>query len=198
MEETSSDPEAAGGGPAEGESNGSGLTRRRVAAGVATWATVSLAGCNYLTGPGDDNVGDGDDGEGTPSDTTVTTETTTTEDPGDGGGGSSTTTSCNSMNRFTPGMEIGFVVGVYDSATGSFLGEDVIESVEVVFPEADFDPIELAWTGAHEQFATVGWGGSLPTDVSTDSGTYDYEVRVEPKASIDLDPSVVVDQFTIG
>jgi hypothetical protein len=195
MEETSRVPEAAGEESADGESKGGGVTRRRVAAGVATWATVSLAGCNYITDPGVDD-GNGDDG--TPSDTTVTTETTSTDDPGSGDGDSSTTTSCNSISRFTPGMEIGFVVGVYDSSTGTFLGEDMIESVEVAFPDADFDPIELAWNGAHEQFATTGWGGLLPTDAEADAGTYNYEVHVEPKESIDLDASAVVDQFTIG
>ena len=145
MEETSRVPEAAGEDSAEGDSKRGGLTRRRVAAGVATWATVSLAGCNYITDPGVDD-GNGDDGDGTPSDTTVTTQTTSTDDPGDGGGGSSTTTSCNSISRFTPGMEIGFVVGVYDSATGSYLGEDMIESVEVVFPDLPLMPVRSTRT----------------------------------------------------
>lgn len=89
--------------------------RRMVAAGAATWASISLAGCS---GPGDDG-GDGDGGDdgdgGTPTETvTVTSTTTTTEtvtepsetsDGGDGGDGSGGTATLSPTASPTPTEE---------------------------------------------------------------------------------------------
>ncbi|MFT4892207.1 MAG: hypothetical protein ACI9YT_003148, partial [Halobacteriales archaeon] len=106
--------------PQTGSGDTAATTRRRlVASGVATWATVSLAGCNYITDPyspeeDDDNT------------TTVTTQTSTTDTPGTADGSPSgtestptetttspptTTTACANIGRFAPGMEVGIHVG---------------------------------------------------------------------------------------
>lgn len=184
-----------------GRESEEGLSRRRVlATGAATWATVSLAGCTYITDPGTE----------TP---TVTTETSTTDEEGstpvngetptDGNeteGGESTTTSgptttaCSSSNIFQPGMEIGLHVTVFDSETGDVLSDDAIESVLVSFPDADIEPMELNWEGAHEEYSLDTWGSKLVTDANIDPDTYNYEVTV---LHDDETTTTITDQFKI-
>lgn len=177
-----------------------GLTRRRlVASGAAAWATVGLAGCNYITDPGVE----------TP---TVSTETTTTDNPSgvnetnetdetdDGSEPTETpteesTTSCASIGRFSRGMEVGLHVGIYDPETGEPLGADAIEAVTIEFPEADYDPIELNWEGPHEAYDRDTWGSKIETDADTDPGTYEYEVNVESER--DDVTARISDRFTI-
>jgi len=168
--------------PAEEETTN--LTRRRVVAGgAATWATVGLAGCNYITDPGPEDDGGNGNGNGngnvgTPGgNTTVTNETTTATPPTttEGGGGSG----CASIRRFAAGMDVAMNVDVFDQETGQHLGADSLESVTVEFPNADFEPIELDWSGPHEEFRPEEWGGKLSTDQDVESGTYTYEIVVE-------------------
>jgi hypothetical protein len=189
------------------------MTRRRlVATGAATWATVSLAGCNYITDP---YSPDEDDDETTT--TTVTTQTSTTDSPGGTtddtppGTGSAptptpeetttkpptTTTACASIGRFAPGMEVGIHVGVYNSVTGSFLSDDEIDGVTVEFPDADFGPLDLSWKGSHENFSENGWGGKVVTTPETESGTYRYHVQIEAGEDSDVAGETISDQFTI-
>lgn len=196
------------------------LTRRRlVAAGAATWATVSVAGCQYITDPGTDTPTETD----TP---TVTTETTTTDEPvapttsGDNETGSAgetpadgetptptetdsptptpteqpTTTACASIGRFAPGMEVGLHVSIFDPATGEPLDDDAVDSVIVEFPDADYGPLELNWEGDHEAYDDETWGSKIRTDGDTDPGTYEYEVTVEADED---DETTVTDRFTI-
>ena len=184
--------------PADGTDK-QGLTRRRlVASGAATWATVSLAGCNYITDPGVE----------TP---TVTTETTTTDDPSPANGTNESTedgdpeptetpteestTSCASIGRFARGMEVGLHVGIYDPETGDPLGADAIDAVTIEFPEADYGPVELNWEGAHEAYDRDTWGSKIVTDADTDPGTYEYEVNVESDRE-DV-AATISDRFTV-
>lgn len=195
-------------GRSAGEQDDSGLTRRKwVTAGAATWASASLAGCNYLTGPGDDGgtptpeeTTTGEmtttQGTGDGTNTTVTTQTTTTDSNG-GNGGATTTEDCGSVSTFSPGMEIGIIVGVFESTTGSFLGSQAIESVEVDFPTGAFDTLELEWEGPHESFSTDGWGQTLQIAEDATPGTYQYEVTIVPKDGVGIDASTVIDQFSI-
>jgi len=179
------------------------VTRRRlVASGAAAWATVSLAGCQYITDPGVDTATE------TP---TVTTETTTTDSPTPTPDPNATptptpdpdatptptgtptptptpsptptppatTTACSSIDEFVPGMEVGLHVGVYDSETGEPLGADDLDAVTVAFPGADYDERDLNWRGAHERYDEATWGTKVVTDPEAESGVYDYEVAVE-------------------
>jgi len=200
------------------------ITRRRlVASGAATWASVSLAGCNYITDPGPpDEGGDGGDGGDDPT-PTVTTTTTTTDSPpatptddgtpggtDDGGDDTPTETpsptptatptatpteSCDSIGRFFPGMEVGLHVSIYDPETGEALGGDAIDSVTVEFPGADFGPLELNWEGPHEAFSRDSWGSKVVTDDDAEPGTYEYHVSVNG-GEADVE-GTISDQFTI-
>ncbi|MEF8757209.1 MAG: hypothetical protein V5A33_03120 [Halobacteriales archaeon] len=203
-------PDGESDGPHPDSGDTAAVTRRRlVASGAATWATVSLAGCNYITDP----YSPEEDSEPT---TTVTTQTSTTDSPGTPGGTTdgapsgtestptetttappTTTTACANIDRFAPGMDVGIHVGVYDSQTGSFLGEEAIDSVTIEFPEADFGPIDLSWKGPHEKFSTNGWGGKITTSSDTDPGTYRYYVSVEANEASEVADETVTDQFRI-
>ena len=193
--------EATGGG---GESDErSALTRRRlVATGAATWASVSLAGCNYITDPGVETPAVSTETT-TTGNTSTTNETSNTTDS-DGGtdddstGGSNeeeTGTSCASIGRFSRGMEVGLHVAIYDPETGEPLGADAVDSVTIEFPDADYDPLELNWEGPHEAFDRDTWGSKIETDVDTEPGTYEYEVNVE--SDEDTVAATVSDRFTI-
>lgn len=186
----------------------SSITRRRlVATGAATWASVSLAGCDRVDDPGVDTpetetttvpTGDGQD---TPTDdgtgnTTVSTQTTTTDAPETQTEAPPTTTSCASIGRFASGMEVGLHVDVYDSATGEYLGDERVDAVTVEFPDADYGPVELSWTGPHERYSADGWGGKIDTSEDAQPGTYRYEITIEG-ADVADDSETVTDQFTI-
>jgi len=197
--------------PSDQQNNGADgdrITRRRlVASGAATWASVSLAGCNYITDPG---TGDDDDTD-TPTVTTTTTTTDAPTTPGNGGTDDGTddtptdtatpsqtatpTESCDSVGRFLPGMEVGLHVSVFDPETGDALGADAIDSVTVEFPGADFDPIELNWEGPHEAFSRDSWGSKVVTDSGAEPGTYEYQVSIDGD---DADiQGTISDQFTL-
>ncbi len=173
------------------EASDSPVTRRRlVAASAATWASVSLAGCTYITDPGVDE-----------SEPTVTNETTTTGNTtnestdSESGGGESSGEDCSSIGRFSAGMEVGLHVGIFDPETGDPLGAEAIDSVTVEFPDADYGPVELNWEGAHEAYDRSTWGSKIVTDEDTDPGDYEYEVHVKgDEADVD---TTVTNQFTI-
>ncbi|WP_340100202.1 hypothetical protein [Salinibaculum salinum] len=179
----------------------SGFSRRRLlASGAATWATVSVAGCNYITDPGppEDNGGndDNDDNDDVPTgNATVTNETTTT---GGSDGSDETTTGddCQSKQEFSAGEEVALNVGVYESDTGDFLGADAINSVTVEFPESDIEPVELSWSGPHEQYIPDGWGGKLETISDMDPGTYQYEIAIDGDDVFDEEERIA-DRITI-
>ena len=184
--------------PEDTQSKGSGMTRRQmVTAGAATWASVSLAGCNYLTGPGDDGLTETPSDDDQPN-TTVTANTTTTGDTGSGDDSTAaTTTACSQSAKFLPGMEVGILTDVFNSADGSYAGADVVESVVVSFPDADIEPKELTWTGAHETDSEKSWGAAVQTAADAATGTYQYEITVEPKPDADLDKTTITDSFEI-
>lgn len=178
------------------EAADSPVTRRRlVAASAATWASVSLAGCTYITDPGVDS-----EDEPTVTNETTTTGNTTNEtsgnetsgnESGDGEGDD-----CASIGRFSPGMEVGLHVGIFDPETGDPLGAEAIDSVVVEFPDADYGPLELNWEGAHEAWDRATWGSKIVTDEDTDPGDYEYEVHIEGGEAYDI-ATTVTDQFTI-
>lgn len=200
--------------------------RRLITTGAAAWTTVSVAGCNYITDPGTPTSSDGGDGgDGTDGGTdggdgggtdggdgatatpvptgsaTVTNDTTTTASPSTPTETPTPTptpteTACESRREFAPGMEIGLNVGVYDSDSGAFLGDDAIDGVTVRFPNDDYGPLSLSWSGEHEQYVPDGWGGKIETDADIDPGTYRYEITIEGDGSFE-DGETITDHFTI-
>lgn len=178
-----------------------GVSRRRLmAAGAAGWATVGLAGCSDDGGNTDDTT-NGDtteDGEDT-TDVTVTSQTTTTETgtTDDGGGGeTTTTTSCTQSGVFAPGMDVGFLVSIYDTVSGDLLDDDTVEYVRIRFPNADFDPVELTPSGPHQEHVDDKWGGKLVTPIDADAGRYKYEIEVE-KADAEEPEAVATDEIEL-
>ena len=182
----------------------SGVSRRDLlATGAATWATVSVAGCNYITDPGPPDSGGGGGGGGGGGDgtaptgnATVSNETTTT---GSGGGSDETTSGgdCQNQQEFNAGEEVALNVGVYESDTGAYLGAEAINSVTVEFPdEPDIDPVELSWSGPHEQYIPDGWGGKLEALTDAEPGTYQYEIAIDSDGVFEEEERIV-DRVTI-
>lgn len=195
------------------------VTRRRLlVSGAGVWTTATLAGCSYITDPGPPDSGDGSDGDdgGSESDgddggsggdgtttpvptgtATVTNQTTTTDDTSTPTGTPTPTqTECQNRREFAPGMEIALNVGVYDSESGDYLGADAIDSVTVEFPESAVDPLELSWSGPHEEYVPDGWGGKIETDPDIESGTHRYEITIDAEETFD-ETVTITDQFTI-
>lgn len=173
------------------ESTDSAVTRRRlVAASAATWASVSLAGCSYITDPGVD-----ESGPTVTNETTTTGNTSNTSNESSGESGGSSGDDCASIGRFRAGMEVGLHVGIFDPETGDPLGAEAIDSVTVEFPDADYGPVELNWEGAHEAYDRSTWGSKIVTDEDTEPGDYEYEVHIEGDET-DVD-TTVSNQFTI-
>ncbi|MEF8850997.1 MAG: hypothetical protein V5A44_08890 [Haloarculaceae archaeon] len=197
------DPSGADGDERDDDADGpqkrsDAVTRRRlVASGAAAWATVSVAGCRYITDPGVDTATETASPTPTP---TVTTETTTTDtpvgptptpdpdatptetptpSPTPTPTPPATTTACASIGEFAPGQEVGLHVGVYDGRTGDPLGSGDLESVTVAFPDAHYDRRELNWRGPHERYDEQTWGTKIVTATDAEPGTYRYEVAVE-------------------
>jgi hypothetical protein len=85
---------------------------------------------------------------------------------------------CAPEEEFTTQMPVGFVVGIYDPATGRVVGPDIVDSATITFPDAEFSDIELAWAGDDEENAAREWGGKLELPADTATGTYSYEVVV--------------------
>lgn len=171
------------------------VTRRQlVAASAATWASISLGGCTYITDPGVEE-----------SEPTVTNETTTTgntsnestndSQSNESDGGGSDDEDCASIGRFSAGMEVGLHVGIFDPETGDPLGAEAIDSVTVEFPDADYGPLELNWEGAHEAYDRSTWGSKIVTDADTEPGDYEYEVHIEGEEADIV--TTVTNQFTI-
>lgn len=184
----------------DGADEESGLSRRRLlVSGAATWATVSAAGCNYITDPGPPDSGGGGGGGGGDNqaptgNATVTNGTSTT---GSQDGSEETTTGdCQSKQEFNSGEEIALNVGVYESDTGKYLGSDAIDSVTVEFPESDIDPLELSWSGPHEQYIPDGWGAKLGDTSDMEPGTYQYEIAIDADGVFD-EQERIADRITI-
>lgn len=184
-----------------------GVSRRNLmAAGAAGWATVGLAGCVDIQGEdceeedGGENGGGENGGDGT-DDVTVTTQTTTTggdtpTEDGGGGGGGGTTTQCTQQSIFAPGMDVGFLVSVFDNFTGEKLDADELSTVVLEFPYADIDSVELTASGPHEEYVPDKWGGKASVPVDAEPGTYRYEISVATDPDEDPEP-VVTDELEL-
>lgn len=101
---------------------------------------------------------------------------------------------CGPLQRFAPGMMVGFDVGIYDGASGNPVGptdfeyEDVvagIESVTVSIPDYDAT-VDLAWSGGEGEHSELGedlyWTGSWYVPGDAEPGTVSYTVEIESDA----------------
>lgn len=203
--------------PRDSETNDTSgrLSRRRMmAAGAAGWATVSLAGCSSPGGSGSGGNGDQTTApEQTTTDVSVSQTTTTTTTGGSGGGATTTTTTssggngggggggggggkCELESVFAPGMDVGFLVSVYDNLTGSLLDDGDLATVLVSFPNARFEPVQLSVDGAHTDHVSEKWGGKLELPADAEPGTYSYDIAVQ-RPGEDEPTQVATDEFVL-
>ncbi|MFW5918786.1 MAG: hypothetical protein ACOCSF_01140 [Halanaeroarchaeum sp.] len=212
MSEKSSDPETRRPDEQAAETattDESGVSRRKLmAAGAAGWATVGLAGCSTVQPDCEDEDGDnGNSGTDGGDDVTATTQTTTTdgdtptttEEGGDGGGGGGdggTTTECAQSSVFAPGMDIGFLVDIYDDLSGDKLDDEALSSVTITFPFADLEPVELTPSGPHQDHVSDKWGGKVSMPIDAEPGTYKYEIEIARDPDDDPD-SVITDEVKL-
>ncbi|MFW6003649.1 MAG: hypothetical protein ACOCPT_04435, partial [Halanaeroarchaeum sp.] len=80
---------------------------------------------------------------------------------------------------FAPGMDVGFLVSVYDTLSGDLLDDERLSTVKITFPEADLEDIELTPSGPHERHVRDKWGGKASFAPDAEPGTYRYEIEVE-------------------
>lgn len=142
-------------------------TRRRfMATGVATWASVSLAGCL-----GDDN--DDDDAEAVPN--FVVTDEVIAGSDGIPEGASGFVSAGRQQRQFVPGMEAIFKIGVWDPESGDIVSDEALTEALVdldrdVTVDLEFFRDDREWSG--------GW------EIGEDEapGTVGYDVQVSNAA----------------
>ncbi|MFB6150767.1 MAG: hypothetical protein ABEJ40_03075 [Haloarculaceae archaeon] len=189
------------------DSDGDTTRRRLLTSGAATWATVGLAGC---PGGGGSETPTATEAGPTPTDTPTDTPTETpTETPtatetatatpqpqpenfvvtAETWAGStgvpaaiSFMSSCATSNKFIPGMQVVFFVGVYDPETGNKLTKDDLGGVQVNVGDG-MKTVSLKWgTGpAHGHYTKSDgkdWVGSwtIPQDMEPQSLSFTVEV----------------------
>lgn len=108
-------------------------------------------------------------GGGDGLDYVMTAGTYTTEEVGGG-----FTQSCQPLHNFTPGMKVGFEIGIFDANTGDPVGGDDVNGVIIELETGD--TVELGAPALEEDEKL--WRGTwdIPSDMET--GTYTYEVQV--------------------
>lgn len=136
--------------------------RKFMAAGAASWISVSLAGC---LGSDDDD----DEGDGLPN--YVVTDDVVAGSDGIPEGAGGLISAGRPQRAFVPGMEAIFKVGIWEPETGDIVDDDTIDEADVVLDTDTTVPLEFVstnreWSG--------GW--SIPADI--DTGTVGYEVEV--------------------
>jgi hypothetical protein len=85
--------------------------------------------------------------------------------------------SCGVERQFSTEMDVTFVIGIYDSNTGEFVGSDTLDSVTIESTDGSFDPVELTYAPGEGEDADEEWAGTLETE-NLDTGTYSYEITV--------------------
>lgn len=96
----------------------------------------------------------------------VTTSTYSTEDTGGG-----YVQSCLPQHNFTPGMTVGFDIGIFDGGSGDLVGPDVVEEATIELETGD--TLELEWDEDPQL-----WNATWTIPEGTDPGTLTYEIQV--------------------
>jgi len=129
-----------------------------------------------------------------PTNYVVTTNTywdgSAPEDYGDGFIGS-----CSPERQFSQEMDVTFVIGVWDSATGEQVGSDGLDSVTISSTDGAFSDVELSWQADTEE-EDPQWYGALETE-DLEPGTYGYEVMVTNSGSDFHNVGIATNQFSI-
>jgi len=85
--------------------------------------------------------------------------------------------SCGVERQFSTEMDVTFHIGIYDSTTSDFVGNDTIDSVTIESTDGSFDTIDLEYFSGEEENSSERWAGALETE-NLDTGTYGYEISV--------------------
>jgi len=178
-------------------------TRRKVlATGAATWATVGLAGCTggdtdttteeqeTTEGPGQTETENG------PEDFIVSTNTYWNGHPAPEGTGGYVGT-CSPERQFRRDMDVTFVIGVWDSATGAAVTDDVVDSVTVSFPDRPYDDVELEFVPAEEEGDKPQWNGTFDIPDDAETGSVSYEVQVSDDDANFYEVGIAAASFSI-
>jgi len=106
---------------------------------------------------------------------------------------------CSPERQFRPSdMDVTFVIGIYNSANGEFVGADAVDGINVTFPESDqFDPVALTYQPGEEDNTQEQWHGTLDLTGDTPAGTYTYQVAVEGAEYDIYDLGIASDTFTV-
>lgn len=149
-----------------------------MAAGAATWATASVAGCQGTNTPTPGQ-------ESTPTPTPEPANYVVTDEMATASAfGVSFASSCSPTRLFAPGMKAVWEINVYDPETGENLADDAIDSVTV---NIDGGPsIEAEWIGDAEEHPAPIWDASwdIPADAETGEWTYTIEVTATNDADV--------------
>jgi|GEM_PF-732639 len=86
--------------------------------------------------------------------------------------------SCFPQHNFTPGMKVGFDVGIYDGDTSEMVGPDTIDQAVIEFENGD--SIELSWTSDAEQPV---WNNTYTVPEDTEAGPLTFQIVVTPAES---------------
>lgn len=102
--------------------------------------------------------------------------------------------SCGVERQFSTEMDVTFHIGIYDSTTSDFVGNDTIDSVTIESTDGSFDSIDLEYFSGEEENSSERWAGALETE-NLDTGTYRYEISVSDSEYTNV--GISENQFTI-
>lgn len=103
----------------------------------------------------------------------VTTGTYTTEDTGGG-----YVKSCTPQYNFTPGMMVGFEIGIFDSSSGDPIGGDNVGGVTIELQNGDTVELSPPEFDEDAEHPTKLWRGTWVIPEDMEPGTVTYEVQV--------------------
>jgi len=106
--------------------------------------------------------------------------------------------SCAPERQFGQDMNVTFVVGIFDGASGEPVTDEAVDSVNVQFPDTDvFDDLSLSYVAPEEEGDTPQWSGTIETPSDVPTGTYTYTVTVTDGDANFYNVGIASSQFTI-
>jgi len=158
--------------PTETTERANTTRRKLMAAGAASWATVTLAGC--ATGSGADTTTEVTTTAPQPKNYVVSEDLIAGSEgiPKDAG----LVSGCSPTRTFVPGMEPVWHIGVYDPATGDPVSDEIIDSMVVELSTGK--TVEMTWAGDAEEHAEPIWKGSYVIGEDAQPQTIDYTIAI--------------------
>jgi hypothetical protein len=157
------------------ETDGGPSRRKLMAAGAATWATATVAGCQDQESSPTATPADEDTPTATPEPQTPT-YVVTDEMATAGAFGVSFASSCSPTRLFAPGMGAVWEINVYDPETGENLADDAIDSVTVNVDGAG--SLDAEWIGDAEEHPAPIWEAYWEIPADTEPGEWTYTIEV--------------------